>query len=379
MHRHLLGLLIVITTLLSGCSDDVDIYEPDPLVDIENQFETETLWETSVGDGVIDVTATLNPVYAYDKIFVADNSGVVAAINPENGKHFWTQELEVQIGGGPAVANGLVVVGTQAGEVIALGAEDGVEKWRKSVSSEIISSPAVGEGFVAVTSVDGRMTAFDAETGEQKWFYDQIIPALTLRGNSSPIIAGGGVIAGFSNGKIAVFILQNGQMAWDKTITQAVGRTEIQRLVDIDIRPQIAGANIYVASYNGNLVSLDARNGEVQWQRELSTHQELNVSELLLLVTHENSYVSAVNRDNGLILWTQKDLHRRRLTAPVSVEDYVVVADFEGYIHWLSRKDGSMLSREHLDSDGVSSVPLVIDDKIILLSNSGTLYAVKKK
>ena len=378
MKRHI-GALLVTLSLVTACSDDVDIYEPDPLVDIDNQFDTKEVWSVSIGDGTADVTTKLGPVYAYEKIFVADNSGAVAAVNPDTGKIVWKTELETRIGGGPAVSSGIVVVGTQQGEIIALNAENGEIKWKAPVSSEVISSPAVGDGYVVATTVDGKITAFDAESGEQKWFYDQTIPSLTLRGNSSPIIAGGGAIAGFSNGKLAVFILQNGQMAWEKTITAASGRTEIQKLVDVDVRPQLAGTNIYVASYNGNMASLDARSGEIIWQRELSTHQELSISELLVLVTHENSHVSAVDRSNGVILWTQKELHRRRLTAPVAVNDKLVVADFEGYLHWLSRKDGSMLSRERIDSDGISAAPIVVNGKIILLGNSGTLYAVKQK
>lgn len=371
--------LLVIALMLSGCSDDVDIYEPDPLVDLDNQFEVKSLWSTQIGDGTTDKTVKIAPVFAYGKIFVADNSGHVAAINPDNGKVIWKVELDVEIGGGPAVASNMLVVGTQQGEVILLDTEDGSLKWRKNASSEIISSPAIGEGYVVVNTVDGKITAFDAETGEEQWFYDQSIPTLTLRGNSSPVITGGGAVSGFSNGKLAVFLLANGRVAWEKTITIPAGRSEIQRLVDVDIRPLVSGESTFVASFNGNLTHLNTRTGDKIWQRELSTFSELSLSDLLLLVTHENSFVSAVNRANGAILWTQKDLHRRQLTAPVVVGDEVVVADFEGYLHWLSRKDGKMLSRKHIDSDGISAMPLVIDNKVILLSHSGELYAVTKK
>ena len=149
-------------------------------------------------------------------------------------------------------------------------------------------------------------------------------------------------------------------------------------MVDVDIKPLVSGKDIFVASFNGNLANIEATKGEMIWQRELSTFQEISLSELMLLVTHENSYVSGIDRSNGIILWTQKDLHRRQLTAPVSVGDYIAVADYEGYLHWLSRKDGTLVSREHVDSDGIGAVPLVVGDKLILLSHGGTLYAVKK-
>lgn len=366
--------------ILSGCSDEErDMFEPDPLVDLENQFETNILWQTSVGDGTTDKTVKLAPVFAYDKIFVADNSGHVAAVDPDNGKIIWSVNLDAEIGGGPAIASNLLAIGTQKGEVVLMDAADGSIKWRRSVQSEIVSSPAIGEGHVVVNSIDGKITAFSLEGGEQKWFYDQSIPSLTLRGNSTPIIAGGGAITGFANGKLAVFLLENGQLAWEKTITAPTGSSEIQRLVDVDIRPQLVGSGIYVAAYNGNLAYLNASNGETIWQRELSTFQELTVSDLLLLVTHENSHVSAVNAQNGTILWTQKQLNRRLLTAPAALGDYVVVADFEGYLHWMNRIDGLMVSRVHLDSDGISAAPLVVNDRIILLTHSGELVAVTKK
>jgi len=377
MRRIMSGLLLV-TLALTGCSDEVDPYEPDPLVDIDNQFDIDVLWSTQIGDGTSDKTVKLEPIYSQGKIFVADNSGEIAAIDPKNGDVLWKVGLEEEIGGGPDVSNEQLVVGTQKGQLVTMSAKDGSEIWRKQVSSEIISSPAIGDGYVVVNSVDGKITGFDAETGEQKWFYEQSIPPLTLRGTSAPVIAGGGAIAGFANGKLAVFLLEDGRMAWEKTITAPVGRSEIQRLVDIDVRPQVSGSSIYVASFNGNLAHVDARNGETVWQRELSTFQEISLSELLLLVTHENSFVSAVDRSNGVALWTQKSLHRRMLSAPVAVGNQIVVADFEGYLHWLSRKDGTVQSRRQIDSSGISAKPLVIDDTVFLLSNSGKLYAVKK-
>jgi len=374
-------LFLVASLLLSGCSDDddADLYEPDPLVDIDNQFEIKTLWSTSVGDGIDDQALKISPVFAYKKIYVADTTGKIVAINPDNGKQIWESDFELAIAGGPAVASKIVVVGTLQGEVLAVDAETGKEKWRAQVSSEVISSPAIGDGFVAVRTVDGKIYAFDAATGEQKWFYDESIPALTLRGNSSPVIANGGVISGFSNGKLAVFVLSNGQIAWEKKIATPIGSSEIQRLVDVDLQPLIVGSSIYIGAFNGNLAALDFRKGEFMWQRELSTFQDMAVGDLFLFVTHENSHLSGVNRTNGVIIWTQKELNRRQLTAPGVVGDYLVVSDYEGYVHWLSKKTGKIVSREHIDSSGIAATPLVIDDKVILYARDGSLVAIEKE
>lgn len=364
--------------LITGCSDDEDIYEPDPLVDIDNQFDIKTLWSTSVGDGIGEQALKISPVYAYKKIYVADTSGVIAAIDPDNGSKIWEVDYEMPIAGGPSVASKLLAVGTSQGEVLVIDAETGKEKWRALVTSEIISSPAIGDGYVVVRTVDGKIYAFDAASGEQRWFYDESLPPLTLRGNSSPVISNGGVISGFSNGKLVVFILQNGQVAWEKKIASPIGSSEIQRLVDVDLQPLVVGGSIYIGSFNGNLASLDFRNGEFVWQRELSTFQDMAAGDLWLFVTHENSHISGINRSNGVIIWTQKDLNRRQLTAPGIVGDYLVVSDFEGYVHWISTKDGKIVSREHIDSSGIAANPLVIDDKVILYTRDGSLVAIKK-
>ncbi len=371
--------IVAAALLLSGCSDDEDLYLPNPLVDIENQFETQVLWSTDIGDGLGERSGKISPVYAYKKIYIADSEGKVAAVNPDNGKIIWETNSELPIAGGPAVANRIVAVGTSQGEVLVLDAETGEEIWRAQVSREVISSPAIGEGHVAVRTVDGKVYAFDAKTGEQKWFYDESLPALTLRGNSAPVIASGGVISGFANGKLSVFLLSNGQPAWEKRIATPLGSSEIQRLVDVDLKPLVIGPTIYIGSFNGNLAALDLRNGEFQWQRELSTFQDMAVGELLLFVTHENSYLSAVNRANGVIIWTQKDLHRRQLTTPGVLGEYAIAGDFEGYVHWMSIRTGEIVSREHIDSSGISAVPLIIGDKAIMYTRDGELVAIKRK
>jgi len=372
----LLGLSLLL--VLAGCSEDDDPYAPAPLPDIENQFEPKVLWQTDVGEGMLETTGRLVPTYAYGKIYIADAAGTIATVDPDSGKTLWKRETGLEIGGGPGVGSGHIAVGTHQGELVLFDAESGEEKWRRMVTSEVVSVPAIGDGHVVVRTVDGRIFAFDLESGEQKWFYDQIMPSLTLRGESSPIIHAGGAIAGFSNGKLGVFILENGQMAWEKRIATAVGRSEIQRLTDIDVKPVVVGATVYVGSFNGNIASIDLRSGDVNWQRELSTYQELNVDELILLVTHENSYVSAFNRTNGVPLWTQKQLTYRQLTMPVGLGDSIVVGDFEGYLHFMARKDGRLQAQIHLDSSGFSQPPLKLDDKVIFYSNDGTLYAVAK-
>ena len=68
-------------------------------------------------------------------------------------------------------------------------------------------------------------------------------------------------------------------------------------------------------------------------------------------ITDAESQVWALNRFNGATLWRQDDLLRRSLTAPVLQGPYLVVADYDGYVHWLKREDGSIVARKRINQD----------------------------
>ncbi len=372
------GFLWVI--LLSSCSssDDEDkSLQPLPLPDFKPTLTIKPLWEVGTAASVNTQFSRIQPAIGYEKVFVAGSSGIVEARSLESGQKIWSTKTGAFIESGVTAASNIVVVGSEEGEVIALDVSTGEELWRNLVSSEILAPVAIGEGFVVVRTVDGKLFGLDAQSGERKWFFDRNVPILTLRGTSSPIISRGAVMSGFDNGKVALFLLENGKPIWEKRIAQSTGRSELERIVDMDARPLLVGDNLYVVTYNGNIASINVRTGQINWQREMSSFQNISTDGLRLYVTTADDEVKAISINGGATIWSQKSLLNRKLTAPVVAGDYVVVADYEGYIHWMSVKDGHFVKRQHLTRSGISGNPVVKGRYLTIQGRNGDLMTVK--
>jgi outer membrane protein assembly factor BamB len=314
----------------------------------------------------------------YERLFVADPEGVVEAIDRDDGKRLWQADLEVPISGGPGVAGGLVLVGTSEAELIALDMESGEQRWRRRVSSEVLSAPAGEAGVVVVRTIDDRITGINAATGEERWNYAQTVPVLTLRGNGSPVVHNGRVIVGFANGKLVGLALDSGKRIWETVIATAHGRTELERVVDLDADPVLVEGVVYGAGFQSDLAAVSESTGVTLWKREMSSHAGLDADWRQVYVTDAEDHVWALDATNGATLWQQKQLHARRLSAPAIVSfDTLVVGDLEGYVHWIAADDGRMLAREKVGGGAIRTKPLVVDGVVYVLSDNGRLVALR--
>lgn len=378
-------ILFIIWGLLfiSGCSwfgddDDENAFKPAELQEIKNQFTAKANWSAQVGDGVGEFYNKLAPVGYGGKLYAADSQGLIKAFDAASGKELWKTDVGSELFGGVAAGNGLIAVGSTDAEVIVLDAATGTEKWRNLVSSEIVAAPAISGNFVLSRTIDGKLFAMDANSGHRVWLYDRTVPALTLRGTSSISIARGAVVTGFANGKVAVFILETGQVVWEKRVAKSSGRSELDRVVDADATPVLLGDVVYAVTFNGNIGAFNLQDGEVLWQRELSTYQNMSISGQLISVTDSSSIVKALDRRTGATIWTQSALENRRLTASVVFGDYMVAGDFEGYLHWFDRDTGRLVSRNSIGGGGIVADPVVVGDKMYIYTRDGKLYSFGK-
>ncbi len=377
-----LWLVILLVSLagLSGCSwlrGDDNVEPPAELEKLDASVKLDELWERNVGAGIDERFLRLRPAVDGGRVFAAARKGVVRAFDATSGKELWKTDTDIAISSGVGVGEGLVLVGSSEAQIVALDWRDGKELWRSEVSSEVLSVPGADKGLVVVQTVDGKLTALRTTDGTRAWVFDRSVPVLSLRGTSSPVLVQGAVISAFDSGKLAVLDIERGLAAWEISVAVPAGRSELERMVDIDSPPQIWGGTIYVVSYQGRVAAIEGNSGRILWARDMSSAAGLGVDFRNVYVTDEMSHVWAMDRDNGASAWKQDKLSNRALTAPVALGEYVVVADFEGYLHVLARYDGDIVGRERVDGKGILA-PLVVDgDTLFVYGNSGKLAAYK--
>ncbi|MCJ8295532.1 MAG: outer membrane protein assembly factor BamB [Colwellia sp.] len=390
--KKVLAIVLLSSSLLACSSND----DEDPstkvaeLSDLDNAFDVEVLWDRSVGDGVDDYFSRIKPTVAYNKVYSASRMGDVIAFDKDSGKKvwqadlsdinnersFWDSRVSALVAGGPIAGQNKIFVGTESGKVFALDAETGELVWQAKIKGEVITQPAIDSGILVVNSASGIIKAFDANTGEELWKVEQDVPALTLRGISTPVIASGGVLVGSGKGELSVYILEKGQAGWTTEVGEATGSTELQRVIDVDSAPVVFGDKIYVISARGNLVAIELKSGRILWKRQYSSFRQISVYRNDIYITNTLGHVYALNRINGIERWSNMELTNRSVTGPAVVDRYIVVGDFEGYLHWLDQETGEIVSRHKVDGSGLHSTPTVVDDVLYSQSRDGDLQAI---
>jgi outer membrane protein assembly factor BamB len=365
----------VLTSVLLGCAGKDTTEPPAKLVAFDQTLDVRKVWSKKVGGGTERLRLGLRPASDGARIYAGGHDGHVVALDAQTGRELWSVKTKLPLAAGPGYGEGLVAFGTTDGDLVALNAETGETVWRQPVGSEVLAAPALGQGTVVLRTVDGRLRGFSARDGSTLWSVEQNLPALTLRGNSGPRVAGNLAVSGFNNGRVGAYELSNGEQAWEVAIANPAGRTELDRLVDVGAFLQVVGNEVYVAGYKGRAVGIDVTTGVVLWQQELSSYSGLGADFANVYVTTDFDAVVALDRRAGTQIWRQEALRLRDVSAPARFGNAVVVADFEGYLHWLDLADGHFLAREHAAHDRIGGAPLVVGENIYVQADDGTVAA----
>lgn len=374
--KNLLLPLLLVSLVLSGCSSNPNAIEPNDLPDFEASYKVKRLWSEGVGDGLQDSQLTLRPAVTSQQVVAGDVEGRVYAINRQTGKRQWKVKTGDRIAGGFYAGYGMVLYGTREGMAVALDAETGESLWRTQLTGEALAIP-VSDGALAIFQTqDGHLTALDAETGEQRWDYETPPPTLTLRGLAQPTIANDKVYAGFSNAKVVALDLASGAPVWEKRIAEATGRSELDRLVDVDGNLIVEGGGVFAVSFQGKIGVLDQDTGRQYWDKTMSSANVISSSgEGVLFVADDVAVVRAVDQRGGAVMWKQDKLYGRRLTGTAYQDGLVAVGDFEGYLHWLKADDGSLVASKRHDGDGFAGTPVAYEDVLYVVGFDGKLSA----
>ncbi|RJG40246.1 outer membrane protein assembly factor BamB [Motilimonas pumila] len=385
-----IGLGIIAATMLQGCSlfdSEEDAVVMAELPSITQSYQPEILWQASVGNGVEDYYSQLQPAVIDGYLYAADRDGLVKSFDLETGKQRWQVDLSKhesnalnrgpRISGAIAAGYDAIYLGTENAQVFALDYDTGEVRWVADPKGEVIAKPLVVDSKVIVHTSRGDVYAFDEYSGEYLWAVPLSQPALTLRSSSEPVEVGGAVIYGRADGKLAAAFVNNGVPIWERAIASPKGATELDRIVDVDAKPIVINQAVYVIAYNGELMAINLSDGQTLWKRKYSAYNSMDVAGFVLFVSDEKDHLYAIDRRSGSEVWSNTQLEYRVLTSPVVAGSYIMVGDSEGYLHWLNW-DGEFVAQQELDSKGLYSAPIIVDDKIILQTRSGKIFALKK-
>ncbi len=405
-----LAVLTSIWLIVAGCSDVAeyvvgeDDLKPTELHVFRPALPVKLVWSRQLNAVSDRYENRLDPVEIDGVIYLAEPEGRIVAHNAENGRMLWEILLETGVTGGVGKAKGAILLGTEDAEVIAMDLKDGHIKWTAKVSSEIMAPPKMKDDLAIIYSVDGVVTAINSVSGKRVWVSHNAVPSLSLYGTSVPLIAGEMVITGHANGKLVALDIHSGKKIWETTIAVPRGRSELARIVDLDSGMTLLNGVIYVASYQGQLAAVDQKSGQINWVRELSSYQDIEIADSHIYIIDIKSRIWALDIQSGATLWRQDKLKGRFVTSPVVQNEYVIVGDFDGYVHWLSREDGHVLARQnlelantaayssghvYLDDDsevgdidfkvisGILARPLVVDNMVYVSDKGGVLAAYR--
>ena len=376
--------LVLLALLLAGCStisetasklnpfsSDKPKVKPAELTAFKSSADLSLAWQAGVGAaGEFEFL----PAIVGDSVYAAARDGSI--VRYDGGRQVWRISAGQVLSGGVGSDGRLVAVGTPKGEVLVFDAANGNALWNARASSEILAAPAVGGGLVVVRSGDARIFGFDAADGKRRWVYQRSTPTLSLRSNVGVVVDQGAVVAGFPGGKLVVINGANGAALWEATVSVPRGTTELERVTDVTSLPVREDRDICAVAFQGRIACFDLANGSPTWSRELSSSAGLDMDSRYVYVSDDKGAVLAFDRKSGSSVWKQDKLANRQLSRPLAVNGYVVVADYQGYVHVLSREDGSFVARLATDGSAISTDPQRFGRGLLVQTRNGGLFSL---
>jgi outer membrane protein assembly factor BamB len=377
--RHLqLWTMVAVLLFIAACSKDKDIDTPAVLTPFSATLKVDRVWDTKIPDkGAKVLRLGLGLAVEGDRVYAAGYKGEVIAFQRDSGHVVWTSKLKAPISGGPSASPDLVVVGTSVGEVIALTPTDGKILWRVRLNGEILAAPAISDRAVAVRTVDGKLRALSPKDGHDLWTQEQQVPRLSLRGTSRPVIAGDLTLCGFDNGKVIAVNMNDGSLQWEATVAPPHGRTELERLVDVDSTPRVSGQDVFTVGFQGRVAMLALDTGQVWWSHDASSYRGIALDDDAIYIANADGEVVALRRRTGAEIWRQKSLLHRGLSAVALTDNAVVTADYQGNVHWLDKATGELAAREPSGKVRVSNPPIVSGNMVFVINDAGRISAFR--
>lgn len=366
--------LTVLTLALAGCAgktNKVPEVKPNPLPKLTQAKTLVPVFSTSVAS-----TDAADPL----RLRLDADNGVVFAIDPKGevsafkGKQrLWQKKVSKEnLSSGVEAAEGLVVVGNQKGQLFALDQQTGEQKWTAQLTGALLAPSLIHAGRVISVSNDGTVYAHEIATGAQVWTYNLPNVQFSLRGMAAPVaLDARNVLIASSNAYIYALDALSGVPKLQRRVAVSDGRSDIQRLVDIDGEPVVAGQFVVTTSYQGQVTVLDLASQQVVWSEDASSIQRPEVVGNGVFVAQTDGKIKAFEITSGQPLWENDQLLNRKLSNPVMLGTDLVVGDLDGVLHLIDPRTGQIAGRSKTSGE-VRSLR-VIDNQLYVSTRKGAL------
>jgi outer membrane protein assembly factor BamB len=369
---------LVAALLLVACSKDTAIDQPAKLTPFAATLRVQRLWSASVDDKkAVELRLGLGIAIDNKRVYAAGHTGDVGAFDLNKGRIQWRTRLKAPLSGGTSAGGDLVLIGSSDGRLFALNAADGKLRWSVRINGEVLAPAAISERLIVLRTGDGKLRGLSPADGHELWSTEQQVPRLSLRGTARPVIVGSIVLCGFDNGKVVAVSGNDGSVQWEATITPPHGRTELERLSDIDSAVLVSGQNVYAVGFQGRVAMLALDTGQGWWAHELSSFRGMSMDDEAVYVSTADGEVVALRARTGAEIWRQSVLLHRGLSEPANIGDALVVGDFQGYLHWLDKSSGALAARVSTGKVRISNVPVVSGNIVVAVNDRGQINAYR--
>ncbi|MCW5575196.1 MAG: outer membrane protein assembly factor BamB [Burkholderiales bacterium] len=369
--------------LLSGCQTVSNVYDSwfgsvpkqkaATLTAFTPSATARIIWQGNVGSAERGV---FYPAVSGNTVYATGAAGQIAGFTANSGGGQGRFEAGTPLSGGVGFGAELILAGTAKGEVLAFE-PSGKQAWKVQLSGEVLAPPAGADGIVVARTGDGRIYGLNAADGKQRWVYQRALPSLAVRSHAGVLVHRGAVFAGFPGGRLVAIALATGNVGWESVVALPKGATELDRVTDVTSAPVLEGAQICAVAYQGRVACFDAQRGETLWARDASSVAGMGLDARNVYVTDDQDAIQALDRSRGASLWKQDRLRGRWATAPLALGRYVIVGDFEGYVHVMSREDGAFVARVGTDGSAIRVPPVALDLSTFLVqTRNGGIYAI---
>ena len=381
--KHTTAALLIAVTL-SGCSTFSQMTSaimpassgtpPKALKELKPTATVRTLWQVSTGSGVGKDYVRIHPQVDDSAVLIAGGSSA-SAWSKVNGGRLWQTAIEGDVTGGVSTGEGGVFLGTDKGNAIALDRQSGKMLWSTPLGSEVLAVSPAKNGVVAFRTGDGGLHGISVKDGQRLWQQERKSPTLSLRGASTPLVVGGMVIAGFDNGVVTAFDMQSGKGLWEIPLSVPRGSSDLDRMTDVDGEMKALGEALFATSYNGRIAGINMREGSVAWAAPYSSYTGVDADANGLYTSNDSGDVWKLEPLSGSPVWKMDDLQSRQPTTPTLLGQYLVIGDYQGYLHWINTSNGQIAARVQGDKSGYTAAPVKDGNTVYALGKTGLLSA----